>query len=126
MPPLLATFLTFALIVYLFRRDFRAEPKVSTALWIPVIWILITGSRAFSEWCAFFGLPLGGAISVEQGSPVDALVYYTLIGCGFWVIKQRRINLTEFIQNNRFLSFFLLFCFVAILWSDFPLVSLKR
>src|SRR2546427_6709070 len=114
MPAQLASLLTLAFIAYLFRRDFGAQPKVTPALWIPFIWILLMSTRGFSVWFTMLGLPLVGIFSPEEGSPVDALVWYTLIVCGLWVIKHRRINLAGFIQNNRCISFFLLFCLVAI------------
>src|SRR2546426_12337977 len=103
----LASLLTFAFIAYLFRRDFGAQPKMTPALWIPFIWILLLSTKSVTEWCAILGLPTLGIFSVEEGSPLDALVWYTLIVCGLWVIKRRRINLTGFIQNNLCISFFL-------------------
>src|SRR5262249_38174365 len=33
---------------------------------------------------------------------------------------------SEILRNNRWLVIFLVYCFLAILWSDFPLSSFKR
>jgi O-antigen ligase len=125
MPPILASFLTVGLIVFLFRRDFREKPNVTGALWIPILWLLLIGSRTVSQWLQLFGFSVGGA-SLEEGSPVDAVAYFALIVAGLCVLNKRRVRFGEIIRNNRLLFAFLVYCFVAILWSDFPLVSLKR
>ena len=81
MPPPVATLLTLGFIVFLFRRDIRERPNVTGALWIPLVWILIICSRQTSEWLNIFGLHLGAA-SLEEGSPLDACVYFALIAAG--------------------------------------------
>jgi O-antigen ligase len=125
MPPSLAFLFTAICIGLLFRRDLREKPKVSGALWIPILWFLIIGSRPVSQWLTLFGLPVGGG-TMEDGSPVDAVVYFALIVAGFCVLKKRQIRLGEIFQNNRLLTIFLIYCFISIFWSDFPLVSFKR
>jgi O-antigen ligase len=67
-----------------------------------------------------------GGISVEDGSPIDALVFFILIGLGIAVISRRGVTLDSLIRNNGWLSVYLIYCFAAILWSDFPFVALKR
>jgi exopolysaccharide production protein ExoQ len=125
MPPPLALFLTLGFIFWLFRRDFRERPNVSGALWIPLIWMLIICSRPVSVWLQMFGLPLGGT-SVEEGSPLDALVWGGLIVSGFYVLNKRQVSLSEVVRNNGWLTVFFIYCFLAIFWSDFPFVSFKR
>ena len=39
--------------MFLLNRDRKA--KTSIALWIPVMWLLIAGSRAVSQWMAVMG-----------------------------------------------------------------------
>ena len=126
LPPAVASFLTVAFIVFLFRRDIRQKPDVSGALWLPLIWLVITCSRAISWWLNIFGLPVTGAASVEAGSPVDALFFFVLIAAGFYVLRQRQISLSEVIRNNQWLTIFFLYCFISIFWSDFPFVAFKR
>jgi exopolysaccharide production protein ExoQ len=125
MPRALASLLTFAFIIFLFRRDFRQQPKVTRALWIPLLWMFISASRATSEWLGFFGVSIGGT-SLEEGSPIDRLVYLGLICAAFYVLNKRHVRLAEVIRNNRWLAVFLLYCFLAVIWSDFPFVALKR
>jgi len=126
MPPILALFLTLAFIVFLFASDFREKPNVTSALWLPFLWIVVSpGSRFLSQWLTIFGFPMGG-VTVEDGSPVDAVFYLCVIVTGILVLQQRRVTFIKFIHNNRWLALFLAYCLLAILWSDFPYVSFKR
>ena len=124
MPTSLALLLTLAFVVFLFRRDFREKPNVTGALWIPILWFLIIGSRPITAWLNLCGVSVSG--SMEDGSPADATVYFALIVAGLCVLIKRRINLGEVVRNNRLLAAFLIYCLVSVLWSDFPLVSFKR
>jgi O-antigen ligase len=125
MPPTLAFLLTFGFIVFLFRRDTREKQNITGALWIPLIWFLIITTRAVSEWLNLFGFHVG-AVSLEEGSPLDACVFSALIVAGLYVLHQRQASLTEIIRNNQWLTIFLLYCLVSTVWSDFPFVAFKR
>ena len=126
MPPTLALILTLGCIAFLFRRDIRQRPNVSGALWLPVLWMFLGASRPPTTWLGIFGLPGFGASSVEEGSPLEALIYFGLTLAAMYVLAKRRISLSEFIRDNPWLVIFLFYCFVAILWSDYPFVSFKR
>jgi len=45
MPPSLALFLWLVLLLLLLRFDPARDPETSLALWVPVIWLFIDGSR---------------------------------------------------------------------------------
>jgi O-antigen ligase len=122
----LALLLTLGLVVFLFRRDIRERAPISGALWLPLIWLVIACSRGLSQWLNIFGLPVAGARSVEEGSPLDASFFFVLIAAGFYVLNNRHVRLSEIVRNNRWLIVFLLYCFISIVWSDFPLVAFKR
>ena len=126
LPASIASCLTLAFIAFLFRRDIRQQPDVSGALWLPLIWLVIACSRGLSQWLNIFGLPVSGAVSVEDGSPLDAWFFFSLIAAGIYVLNKRQVRLSEVIQNNGWLIIFLLFCFISIAWSDFPFVAFKR
>jgi O-antigen ligase len=123
LPPVLALWLTLALIFFLFWRESREKIGVSRALWIPLIWLLITGSKAVSLWLT---LGQGGIASPEDGSPLDAVVFFTLIMAGYNVLRIRGVNLGTFARNNRWLMAFFIYSIIAIAWSDFPLIAFKR
>ena len=125
MPPPVATLLTLGFIVFLFRRDIRERPDVTRALWLPLVWMLIICSRQPSEWLNVFGFH-SGAVTLEEGSPLDASVYFALIAAGAYVLRKRQIQLAEIIRNNQWLTIFFIYCFLAIFWSDFPFVAFKR
>jgi exopolysaccharide production protein ExoQ len=126
LPPIVALFLTVAFIVFLFRRDFREQPNITRALWLPVLWMVISCSRPVTQWLNICGLPVSGAVSLEDGSPLDACFYFALIATGIYVLNKRGFNLGKFIENNGWLVAFLFYCLLAIVWSDFPFVAFKR
>jgi exopolysaccharide production protein ExoQ len=124
LPPTVALFLTVAFIVFLFRRDVRERGNVTGALWLPLIWMLLIGSRTPTQWLSLTGYVQGSPM--EEGNPIDAVVYFMLIAAGFWVLIQRQVSLAEVFRNNGWLMAFLLYCFIAIAWSDFPFIAFKR
>ncbi len=126
MPPILASILTIAFIVFLFRRDIRRKPNVTGAIWLPTLWMFIIASRPCSWWLNLLGLPVFGAAAVEEGSPVDAFVFFVLIAAGLTVLSRRQVKWNQVLRDNAWLAVFILYCFLAVFWSDFPFVSFKR
>jgi exopolysaccharide production protein ExoQ len=125
LPPTVALFLTVAFIVFLYRRDIRERPNVTGALWLPLLWMLILGSRSIAIWLNTLGLPTVFG-SLEEGNPLDSTVQLTFIAAGVYVLNKRQVSLGEIFRNNGWLMAFLLYCFIAIAWSDFPFVAFKR
>jgi exopolysaccharide production protein ExoQ len=125
MPPIVALFVTIAFVGFLYRRDIRERPNVTGALWLPVLWMLILGSRSVAIWLDTLGLPTAFN-SVEEGNPLDATLQLTFIAAGVYVLNRRQVSLGEIFRNNGWLIAFLLYCFIAIAWSDFPFVAFKR
>jgi exopolysaccharide production protein ExoQ len=124
MPPTLALGLTLGFVAFLFRRDFREKPNVTSALWLPFIWVVLIGSRSPTMWLNDFGLASLG--SVDEGNPLDALIYFSLILAGICVLNQRQVSLSEVFRSNGWLMVFIAYCFIAIFWSEFPFVAFKR
>src|SRR5215813_2040066 len=125
MPPIVALFLTIAFSGFLYRRDIRERPNVTGALWLPVLWTLILGSRSVAIWLDTFHLPTVFN-SVDEGNPLDATLQLTLIAAGVYVLNRRQVSLGEIFRSNKWLMAFLIYCFISIVWSDFPLVAFKR
>jgi exopolysaccharide production protein ExoQ len=123
--PRIALLGTLAFIFVLFRRDIRERPNVTRALWIPTLWMFFSASRQPTQWLNIVGIPIIGG-SLEEGNPLDATVFLTLTVAGLYVLCQRQVNLSEFVQNNQWLTIFFIYCFIAILWSDLPFMAFKR
>jgi len=124
MPPPLALLLTLVFIGCLFVRDVRQRPAITLALWLPLLWMLVIGSRFVSQWLDL-GTPQSAA-ALEDGSPVDRLAFLTMLVAGTCVLVARRVRLSVILRNNVWLTAFLLYCLIATLWSDFPFVAFKR
>jgi O-antigen ligase len=121
----LAAGLTVALVVWLFWRDARDREATSGALWIPVMWIAITGSRFVSHWLTL-GSGQWGVTTSADGSPVDALYFGLVIAAGIVVLVRRGLSLGVLSKYNVWFVLFLLYSLAAIAWSDFPFVAFKR
>jgi len=125
MPPSIATVACgfFILTLFLLERDRKS--RVSSALWIPVVWLSLGASRSVSQW-------LGGVVSVTsadqyvEGSPLDASVFAGLLAAGLVVLLARRRSARTFWRANGPLLVFFFYCAVSVLWSDYPFVAFKR
>ena len=101
------------------------EPGISRAIWIPVIWLMIMGSRNISAW---FDDPDSVDITdlAMEGSPLDRNIFLALILIGVIVLWRRRIDWGRVLRTNSWVFLLFLYAAVSIVWSDFPFVSLKR
>jgi exopolysaccharide production protein ExoQ len=125
MPPRLALVIFSAAILGLLVRDMRRAPRVSLALWIPLLWMTLIGSRLPSEWLSGTEAATSQNAYLE-GSPLDRNIFLFLIVSGLAVLLRRRINWRSLLTNNTAIILFLSYTFVSIAWSDFPLIALKR
>jgi len=125
LPPPIALIGTLIFVWYLFRRDIRQRPNITGAVWLPFIWVVLMGSRSVSQWLYVLNFPIAVGSS-DEGNPLDALVYLSLIVMGVNVLSKRQVTLSEVVDNNGWIVAFLLYCFIAIIWSDSPFVSFKR
>lgn len=124
MPPSLALFLWLILLAALFRFDPAKDAKISLALWVPVIWMFILGSRLPSQW---LGGQMGQAAqALEDGNPLDRTISSALILLAIGILMSRSFKWSGFFARNLALTAFLFFALVSVCWSDFPMVALKR
>jgi O-antigen ligase len=124
MPSFIALILWVVLLLALLRFDPAKYSGNSFALWVPLIWMFITGSRLPSQW---FGLQVGSANqALENGNPLDRTIFLFLILLAISVLMARGFNWGGFLGRNIFLVAFLLFALVSVLWSDFPFIAFKR
>ena len=110
MPAPLALALTLLLIGFLLRRDVREEPRVSVAVWIPTLWLMINGSRQVSQWIE--GGPVFSQLSAQalaEGNVIDKVAYSALIVAGVCVLTGRRVQVGELVRNNFWIFLFIMY-----------------
>src|SRR3989454_3206999 len=125
MPQGIATIIFALGILGLFRLDRDKKSRVSPALWIPVVWLSISASRAVSQWVGGVEFMASPDVLVE-GSPLDALIFAGLLAAGLVVLLTRGERAGTFLQANGPLLVFFSYCAVSVLWSDYPFVAFKR
>lgn len=101
-----------------------SRPRTSKALWIPMIWLLIAGSRPVSLWFSS-GMADSTNVSLE-GSPFDRNVFTALILVALIVLVNRGRKTGMLLQANIPLVLFLCYCGLSIFWSDFGDAAFKR
>lgn len=119
----LATFAYIAVILAVFYLDRDKEARTSKALWIPVMWLMINGSRPVSMWFQS-GPTLGNEYA--DGSPLDAAIFGALIVAALVTLSVRWKQLGGMLRNNSALLLYIAYCLASTLWSDYSFVSLKR
>lgn len=124
-PPFIATFIYAVGIVGLFWIDKDPDSQASRALWLPVMWLLINGSRPVSMWLGMSPNMANGDVYVE-GSPIDRTVYLGLLIAGLIVVHRRMGRLSPLLRMNGPILWFFSYAALSALWSDFPLVTLKH
>jgi exopolysaccharide production protein ExoQ len=121
MLPKLILLASLALSWWLIRRDVARREGISSAIWIPTIWMAIIASRPVSMWLGF-----GGGTSTMEGSPVDGLIFFILIIAAFTTLSRRSLNWSQVISENWPIFLFYAFLLISILWANSPLTSFKR
>lgn len=111
-------------ILGLFVLDRDRKARTSKALWLPVVWLLINGSRPVSVWLQI-GPPTSADLYLE-GSPLDRNIYLALLAAGLIVLLGRQATVVRFLQANPSIVLFVSYCAVSISWSDYPGVAFKR
>ena len=121
----LATLLYALGILGLFYLNRDKSAHTSRALWIPVIWFWILGSKAVSLWLSgSTAVPTADALM--EGSPLDALVFQLLIASGLAALVRRGQRSLSVMKANWPIVLYFLYCLMSVAWSDFPGVSIKR
>lgn len=120
----LATLICCVGVAGLFWLDRDGSVRTSKALWIPICWIAIVGSRPVSVW---LGMPPPMDLNTQlDGSPIDRLVYQFLLVAGIAVLISRRKRVSPLLKASIPILFYFGYCLVSVLWSDLADVSLKR
>ena len=132
MPTQLATLVCALGIAGLFALNRDRSARTSFALWLPVVWLCIGGSRMVSEWLqpTTPGLVSGDLASAAErtmdGSPLDRNILMGFIAIGVIVLIRRKEAVGPLLRSNAPIVLFFLYCAASTLWSDYPFVALKR
>jgi exopolysaccharide production protein ExoQ len=124
MPPMIAAVLCIFAVGYCFWRDTKENPHASAALWIPLVWMFLAGSRYVSSWLNLGSG--GGAADYDDGSPLDAAVFAVLIVAGLVVLARRGEQWSQIVWRNKLVACYLLYCLVSVVWSDQPSIGVRR
>ena len=124
MPPSLALLLWLMFILAFFRFDPAREPGISLALWVPLIWMFVAGSRLPSQWLD--GQVGVSAEAMKEGNSLDQIYYLLLMLLAFGILISRFFEWQKFLVDNLALTALLSFSLLSVLWSDFPFITFKR
>jgi exopolysaccharide production protein ExoQ len=119
MPAMVALVFCALFVFYLLRCDYRQSRTVSSALWVPTVWIFSIATKPLADW---FGT--GG--DVDSGSSIDRIFTTCLLCLGLVILANRKLNWRLAIKQNGWLVLLLSYMLISILWSDIPFISFKR
>jgi exopolysaccharide production protein ExoQ len=120
-----ATLATVVVILGLFLLNRDRKVPSSVALWLPLVWLLIAGSRNVGEWMQR-GAPTGAGDAYLEGNPLDRNLLSGMVALGLIILIQRRKTVLKLVSANIPLLLFFLYCGISVFWSDYPFVGFKR
>jgi len=123
----LLIFIYLIFIIFFFKYDLKKNSEVSSALWIPLLWVLYTSSKSIDFWLNPEKLNYSTELSnYLSGNPVDRSFLTVLMFFGIIILLRRNINWKNLLLNNIYLLIFFLFALISIIWSDFKVITFKR
>jgi len=123
MNPSIATLMCVFGIAGLFYLDREKGARPSKAIWLPIIWMTLIGSRPLSVLLGFE--PPTGNVQLE-GSPIDAAFFGILTLAAIAVLIRRGNRARTLLLANWPIVLYFVFCLISVSWSFHPDVSIKR
>jgi O-antigen ligase len=123
MNPSVATIIFACGVAALFYLDRDPSARSSRALWLPVAYLWIIGSRPVSAWLGVTP-PSGTDVRIE-GSPLDAAFFQILLAAAIIVLIGRGKLTRTFLNANWPILIFYSYCFLSISWAYYPDVAFK-
>ncbi len=120
-----ATLIFVVGIIGLFVLEYDRRARTSVALWVPIAWLAIVGSREVSQWMNVLGMAAVGGSDLD-GNPLDRNFYLVLLGLGLVTLAWRRAQVQRLLLANLPIVSFFLYCALSVLWSDYPGVAFRR
>jgi len=124
MNPSVASLICACGIAGLFYLDRERSVRTSKALWLPVAYLWILGSRSVSAWLGV--APSSGTNVQLEGSPLDAAFFALLLAAAIIVLSRRSKLTRTFLVANWPILIYYSYCFVSISWAYYPDVAFKR
>jgi exopolysaccharide production protein ExoQ len=125
MIPLIAALGCAGFIALLFRLNYDRTIRTSIALWLPVIWLFLGGTRNVSDWLQLGG-PEDAVDRYMEGNAVDRNVLTVLLIAGIIVLIRRGPRLRILLRDNAWVLAYFVYCGTSVVWSDYPFVGFKR
>lgn len=125
MNPIIASLICACGIAGLFYLNRDKTVHTSKALWIPVTYVWIMGSRSVSEWLN----PAQGFVvadSQAEGSPVDAAFFGVLLVAAIAVLIHRKRRSRILLGANWPIVIYFVYCLLSVTWSVHPDIAFKR
>ena len=120
-------------IVGLFVLDRDPKARTTMAICVPIIWLMLAGSRPVSQWLVGGGSRSStvqayeaSAVMVDEGNALERNVFSGLIIIGLIALFRRSRSVSALLRMNAPILMFLFYCALSILWSDYPGVAFKR
>jgi exopolysaccharide production protein ExoQ len=126
MNPTLASLVYACGIAGLFYLNRDNSARTSKALWLPVLYLWIIGSRPVSIWLG--DAPSRGFETQLEGSPLDAAFFAVLLVAALCVLVLRGPRILTFLNANvpKPVLIYFVFCLCSIGWSDYPVPAFKK
>jgi exopolysaccharide production protein ExoQ len=113
-------------IAGLFFLDREKSVRPSIALWLPVIWLWIVGSRPVSAW---LGMGTTSAVTPDStlnGSPLDAAIFAALLAIGVMILLYRWKKTSAYLAVSGPILVYFLYCLMSVTWSPYHDSAFKR
>src|SRR5277367_2061743 len=107
---------TLALLIFsvgiagLFFLNRDDSVRTSKALWLPVLWLWIVGSRPVSSWFGMVGSAADVLDATLSGSPVDAAIFAVLLAIGLVVLLYRKKKTSAYLAVSGPIVLYFLYC----------------
>jgi len=128
--------LFFVFIIVALRRDIKERRSVSSALWIPFLWIADCATKPIDLWISphqatAFSQRIAWEnrvtnIEIFQSNPLERVFFLLLMGAGLWVLNKRRKNYSFSFKDNIGVILFFAYALVSVSWSDYQGPAIKR
>lgn len=114
-------------IAFLLARDIKRRGSLSWAIWIPILFLLVVGSRPLGYWFGGSERWNGNGLANDlSGSPVDQIFFFSVVVACLIIAVFRQVQWGKLFAANVPLLLFYLYFATSISWSEDPVGSAKR